>query len=63
LIYALGRGLAPGDMPVVRSIVRNAAKNDYSLMSIVLGIVDSYPFQMRSNGPASAAATVAQAKE
>jgi hypothetical protein len=33
------------------------------LMSIVLGIVDSYPFQMRSNGPASAAATVAQAKE
>jgi hypothetical protein len=63
LVYALGRGLAPGDMPIVRSIVRNAAKNDYSLMSIVLGIVDSYPFQMRSNGPASAAATVAQAKE
>ena len=64
LIYALGRGLEPGDMPVVRGIVRNAAKRDYSLMSIVLGIVDSYPFQMRTNGAAAGAtATVAQTKE
>ncbi len=47
LIYALGRGLEPGDMPVVRNIVRNAATHDYSLKSIVLGIVDSYPFQNR----------------
>jgi hypothetical protein len=61
LIYGLGRGLEPGDMPVVRSIVRNAAKHDYSLKSIVLGIVDSYPFQNRLNG--SGTATVAQAKE
>ena len=64
LIYALGRGLEPADMPVVRGIVRNAAKNNYSLKSIVLGIVDSYPFQMRLNGPASGSAeTIAQAKE
>jgi hypothetical protein len=62
LIYALGRGLQPQDMPVVRSIVRNAAKHDYSLMSIVLGIVDSYPFQMRTNGPGAATA-VAQTRE
>jgi uncharacterized protein DUF1592/uncharacterized protein DUF1588/uncharacterized protein DUF1587/uncharacterized protein DUF1595/uncharacterized protein DUF1585 len=62
LIYALGRGLEPADMPVVRSIVRNAAEHDYSLMSIVLGIVDSYPFQMRTNGSASGSATVAQAR-
>lgn len=62
LIYALGRGLEPADMPVVRSIVRNAAKHDYSLMSIVLGIVDSYPFQMRMNGSSSGAATIAQAR-
>jgi hypothetical protein len=61
LIYALGRGLEPGDMPVVRNIVRNAAKHDYSLKSIVLGIVDCYPFQNRLNG--SGSATVAQAKE
>jgi Protein of unknown function (DUF1592)/Protein of unknown function (DUF1588)/Protein of unknown function (DUF1587)/Protein of unknown function (DUF1595)/Protein of unknown function (DUF1585) len=63
LIYALGRGLTPADMPVVRQIVRNAAKRDYSLMSIVLGIVDSYPFQMRTNSGAGATATVAQTKE
>jgi hypothetical protein len=63
LIYALGRGLEPADMPVVRSIVRNAAKHDYSLTSIVLGIVDSYPFQMRTNGSASATETIAQARE
>jgi Protein of unknown function (DUF1592)/Protein of unknown function (DUF1588)/Protein of unknown function (DUF1587)/Protein of unknown function (DUF1595)/Protein of unknown function (DUF1585) len=63
LIYALGRGLTPADMPVVRQIVRNAAKRDYSLMSIVLGIVDSYPFEMRTNSGAGATATVAQTKE
>jgi hypothetical protein len=63
LIYALGRGLEPADMPVVRSIVRNAEEHDYRLTSIVLGIVDSYPFQMRTNGSASDAATIAQARE
>jgi hypothetical protein len=64
LIYALGRGLEPADRPVMRQIVRNAAKNDYRLDSIILGIVDSYPFQMRTNGPAAgAAATIAQTRE
>ncbi len=47
LIYALGRGLEPFDMPVVRSIVKKAAQNDYRLSSIVMGIVESAPFQMR----------------
>jgi hypothetical protein len=61
MIYALGRGLEPADMPVMRSIVRNAAENDYRMISVILGIVDSYPFQMRVNGSASGeAATVAQ---
>ena len=63
LIYALGRGLNPADKPVVREIVRNAAENDYSLISIVLGIVDSYPFQNRTNGGAAATATIAQTRE
>ena len=64
LIYALGRGLEPADMPVVRGIVRNAATHNYSLKSIVLGIVDSYPFQMRLNGPAPGSGeTIAEAKE
>jgi hypothetical protein len=51
LIYALGRGLEPSDMPVVRGILRNAAETDYALTSIILGIVDSFPFQMRRNLP------------
>ena len=48
LTYALGRGLEPGDMPVVRRIVKKAAQNDYRLSSIVMGIVESAPFQMRT---------------
>jgi len=47
LIYALGRGLEPADMSVVRSIVRNAKQNDYKFQSIIMGIVQSAPFQMR----------------
>lgn len=45
--YALGRGLEYYDMPTVRKIVRDAAKNDYRFSSIMLGIVESAPFQMR----------------
>jgi hypothetical protein len=48
LTYALGRGLEPADMPVVRRIVKKAAHNDYRLSSIVTGIVESAPFQMRT---------------
>jgi hypothetical protein len=48
LTYALGRGLEPADMPVVRKIVRKAAQNDYRLSSVVIGIVESAPFQMRT---------------
>jgi mono/diheme cytochrome c family protein len=48
LTYALGRGLEPADMPVVRRIVKKAAQSDYQLSSIVMGIVESAPFQMRT---------------
>jgi hypothetical protein len=48
LIYALGRGLEPIDMPVVRGIVRGSAAQKYAMQSIVLGIVRSNPFQMRT---------------
>jgi Protein of unknown function (DUF1592)/Protein of unknown function (DUF1588)/Protein of unknown function (DUF1585)/Protein of unknown function (DUF1587)/Protein of unknown function (DUF1595)/Cytochrome C oxidase, cbb3-type, subunit III len=47
LTYALGRGLDAHDMPVVRSIVRQSAARDYRFSSLVLGIVNSVPFQMR----------------
>jgi hypothetical protein len=48
LIYALGRGLEPVDMPVVRGVVRHAATRNYAMQSILLGIVRSAPFQMRT---------------
>jgi hypothetical protein len=48
LIYALGRGLEPVDMPVVRGVVRQAAAQNYAMQSLVLGIVRSVPFQMRT---------------
>ncbi|MCU1330947.1 MAG: Gluconolactonase, partial [Bryobacterales bacterium] len=47
LIYALGRGLERFDRPVVASIAKRAASEDYRFSSIVLGIVDSMPFQMQ----------------
>ena len=47
LTYALGRGLDYYDMPTVRAIVRDAAPANYRFSSLVLGIVDSAPFQMR----------------
>jgi mono/diheme cytochrome c family protein len=60
LTYALGRGLEPGDMPVVRKIVKKAAQNDYRLSSIVMGIVESAPFQMRTKlEPAESASSPA----
>ena len=48
LTYSLGRGLQYPDMPVVRSIVRDAARDDYKFSSLVLAIVKSAPFQTRT---------------
>jgi mono/diheme cytochrome c family protein len=62
LTYALGRGVEPSDMSVVRSIVRQAAQNNYRFTSIIMGIVESAPFQMRTAlEPAEPANRVAQA--
>jgi hypothetical protein len=57
-IYALGRGLSPYDMPTVRKIVRDAARDNYRFSSIVMGIAESIPFQMeRTPEPAQVAST------
>jgi mono/diheme cytochrome c family protein len=48
MIYALGRGLQPYDMPSVRAIVRDTARSNYRFSSIVIGIIDSTAFQMRT---------------
>ena len=58
MTYALGRGLTPSDPPTVRAIVRSAAKQDYRFSALVLGIVESEPFQMRQAG-ADAGTTIA----
>lgn len=50
LMYALGRTIEHYDMPAVRKVVRQATPEDYKFSSIVLGIVNSLPFQMRRAG-------------
>jgi Protein of unknown function (DUF1588)/Protein of unknown function (DUF1585) len=63
LTYALGRGLEPSDMPVVRRIVKKAAQTDHRFASIIIGIVESAPFQMRATlEPVETVNRVAQAK-
>jgi hypothetical protein len=49
LMYAVNRPLEYFDMPQVRAIVRGAAKDNYKLSSIILGIVNSDAF--RKQGP------------
>jgi len=50
LTYALGRGLQYYDASTVRAIDRAAAANDYHWSSLILSIVKSAPFQMRTAG-------------
>jgi mono/diheme cytochrome c family protein len=47
LTYGLGRGLESYDAAAVRKIVRDARGNDYRFSSLISGIVNSTPFQMR----------------
>jgi hypothetical protein len=48
MIYALGRGIEPSDMPAVRAITREAARDGQRFSTLILGLVRSVPFQMRS---------------
>jgi hypothetical protein len=48
MTYALGRGIEPSDMPVIRAVVRKSALDNYRLAGIIQGIIDSAPFQMRT---------------
>ncbi len=48
LTFALGRGIEYYDYPAIRQIVRNAKDDEYKFSSLILGIVKSTPFQMRS---------------
>ena len=48
MTFALGRGLERSDGTVVEHVAKQAAANDYRFSSLVLEIVNSKPFQMRS---------------
>ena len=56
MTYALGRGVEYYDMPVIRAIVADAERNDNRFSSLVLGIVTSAPFQMRTKSDDQAVA-------
>jgi uncharacterized protein DUF1592/uncharacterized protein DUF1588/uncharacterized protein DUF1585/uncharacterized protein DUF1587/uncharacterized protein DUF1595 len=62
MTYALGRSVDYYDMPAVRKIVRDAADDDYTFASIVLGVANSTPFRMRSAPEAASDTTVAAAQ-
>jgi mono/diheme cytochrome c family protein len=47
MIYATGRGLEFYDAPTVRGIVRQAREHDYRFSSLIAGVVNSAPFEMR----------------
>ena len=51
LMYALGRPVHYYDMPAVRAIVRRAAQHDYRFSLLVLGVVESAPFQKKIKKP------------
>jgi hypothetical protein len=48
LTYAVGRAVQYQDMPAIRSIVRDASRDRYRFSALVLGVVRSTPFQMRT---------------
>ena len=52
LIYALGRPTESYDGPAIRQVVRDTAAEDYGFSSMVMGIVNSVPFQMRMSASA-----------
>jgi hypothetical protein len=55
LMYGLGRGSEYFDMPVIRAVTRDAARDNYRFSSIILGIVKSDTFLMRTKAEVTAA--------
>jgi hypothetical protein len=48
MTYGLGRGMQYSDMPVIRGIASSTAAQNYRFSSVILGIVKSVPFQMKT---------------
>jgi len=62
MMYAVNRQLEYFDMPQVRAIVRAAAKDNYKLSSIILGVVKSDAFRKQGAEAEAAAAKLVAAK-
>ena len=59
MMYAIGRNVQYYDQPAIRAIIKRAAGDNYTFASLVLGVVESEPFQMRET-PVATAAKVAR---
>jgi hypothetical protein len=56
LMYAIGRNVQYFDRPAVRAIMKEGASGNYTFASLVMGVVQSVPFQMRETQAAKQAA-------
>jgi hypothetical protein len=61
LMYALGRTVDHRDMPAVRKIVREAARDNFKFSSLVWQVVNSDPFRKRTAPSAAPTSVVAAA--
>jgi hypothetical protein len=59
LSYALGRGLLDSDLATVERIVARLEANDYRIHELILGIVESVPYQYQSPANGSSQSTEA----
>ena len=46
LTYALGRGIETEDMPLLRSVTKQAKENNYQFSSLLMGVIQSPAFTM-----------------
>ena len=46
MTYSLGRRIESYDMPAIRKIIRDAAKDNHRFSAFVMGVVNSRAFQM-----------------
>jgi hypothetical protein len=51
MTYGLGRAVEYHDMPAVRTIVRQAQRDDLKFSALILGVVQSVPFRHRTKAP------------
>jgi hypothetical protein len=57
MMYGIGRNVQYYDRPAIRTIIKQAARNNYTFASLVLGVVESAPFQLRETPAAGEAKT------